>query len=978
VGQPYSATVRVAGGTPPYAFAVSPLSSSPWPPGINLSQSGELSGTPVSIGLYSLTLVVTDAAGYTLTLPTLALPVAPAASPFPLARVSTALDNASVGVPYAYSLDSGLRGGVAPYTWTLGPTSTVPDGMAILPGENGLPTLFAGIPTTPGNYSVVFVVTDASGASVTSTSSFVVSALAATPDSLPPGRVGVAYPDTALTLAGGTPPYLFTVALNSDMPPGLSVLGGVLSGTPTSPGRFTLRFSGLDAGGNTLTKTYRMVVDDAAGAVPALTVSPKPIELTYQQGTVPLPFAAAVATTGGSPAFTAALLGLPGVVLAPAAGTAPTGLQLTVDPAAHVPGTYTGLLGVSAPQAANEFDWTPVVLTVLPPPPCGYSVVPNAGSLPGGAGTYSFTVVTSPWCGWTASVSAPLWISITSGASGTGTGTVTYSVARNDLAQRTGSISVNGAVFTITQFSLSGCSFALTPASLNVTAAGGTAGVTLSASDAACGWTWTSATLAIAPSSGTGSQPLVTVTIPQNPSPSSRVLTASVGGRTLTVNQAGASCTFSLSPNVANYGANGGTGTVAVTAPAGCSLDPVSEAAWVTVTSIRAGTPPTVGYSVQPNSTTTSRRAALVIGDQRLQIVQQAQACSVSLDTGALSNPFGAPGGAGGAIAVIANGTNCGWTASSNSGWATISPLSGTGPGVVTVAVAPNDASATPRQGVLTIAGQSINVSQAGTACTFALQSDTATVPAAGASGAVGVTTVAGCGWVASSDSTDWLTLTNAAGTGSSDARFAVQPNPAASPRVGTLTIAGLTYTVTQAAAPCSYTLALPGITVASNGGSGSVGFTAASAGCTAAAVSYASWISAATTSGGMSGTIDYAVMPNETGYSRTGTIQLGDRTFTITQNAGACAYSLQSYGAAFGAAGGPGDVIASQGALGCSPIVGTTQPTIVTLGPLSGPVLNIFTQPYTVSPFVSVNRVVRYATITFSGQFFTIKQLSW
>jgi hypothetical protein len=59
-------------------------------------------------------------------------------------------------------------------------------------------------------------------------------------------------------------------------------------------------------------------------------------------------------------------------------------------------------------------------------------------------------------------------------------------------------------------------------------------------------------------------------------------------------------------------------------------------------------------------------------------------------------------------------------------------------------------------------------------------------------------------------------------------------------------------------------------------------------------------------------------------------------------------------------------------------PVVGTTQPTIVTLGALSGPALNIFTQLYTVARFDSLNPAVRIATITFGGQFFTVKQRSW
>jgi len=65
--------------------------------------------------------------------------------------------------------------------------------------------------------------------------------------------------------------------------------------------------------------------------------------------------------------------------------------------------------------------------------------------------------------------------------------------------------------------------------------------------------------------------------------------------------------------------------------------------------------------------------------------------------------------------------------------------------------------------------------------------------------------------------------------------------------------------------------------------------------------------------------------------------------------------------------------------ASGCTPTVGTTQPSFITLGGLSGPVSNIFSLPYTVSSFTtSLTASVRIGAVTFGGQVLTIKQLSW
>jgi hypothetical protein len=167
-------------------------------------------------------------------------------------------------------------------------------------------------------------------------------------------------------------------------------------------------------------------------------------------------------------------------------------------------------------------------------------------------------------------------------------------------------------------------------------------------------------------------------------------------------------------------------------------------------------------------------------------------------------------------------------------------------------------------------------------------------------------------------------------------------------------------------------------VNVASTGASDSFSFTTTFAGCTPAAVSYASWITATTTFSGSSGTVPFTVLANPSASTRVGTIQLGDKTFTVTQSGSACGYSLAAYGAVFGQGGGSSTVLGSPSAVGCTPTVGTSQPGTVTLGALMGPTLNIFTLPYDVSTFSSLTSAVRLANITFGGQIFVVKQTSW
>ncbi|HSO23964.1 MAG TPA: PKD domain-containing protein, partial [Chondromyces sp.] len=85
-----------------------------------------------------------------------------------------------------------------------------------------------------------------------------------------------------------------------------------------------------------------------------------------------------------------------------------------------------------------------------PTPTCSYNLSIPGTTLGPAEGTSSFTVFTTSSCSWTASPSAP-WITITSGSSDTGTGTVYFKVAENTGPQRTGFISAAGKAFSIVQ-----------------------------------------------------------------------------------------------------------------------------------------------------------------------------------------------------------------------------------------------------------------------------------------------------------------------------------------------------------------------------------------------------------------------------------------------------------------------------------------------------------------------------------------------
>ncbi len=83
---------------------------------------------------------------------------------------------------------------------------------------------------------------------------------------------------------------------------------------------------------------------------------------------------------------------------------------------------------------------------------CRYSISPPNQSFPASGGSGSISVGTQPsTCSWSASSSVS-WLTITSGSSGTGNGTVRYSVnSNNNSSSRTASSTIAKNTFTVTQ-----------------------------------------------------------------------------------------------------------------------------------------------------------------------------------------------------------------------------------------------------------------------------------------------------------------------------------------------------------------------------------------------------------------------------------------------------------------------------------------------------------------------------------------------
>jgi hypothetical protein len=139
--------------------------------------------------------------------------------------------------------------------------------------------------------------------------------------------------------------------------------------------------------------------------------------------------------------------------------------------------------------------------SVLPTPPCAFSVAPQSIHAPA-SGVSGSLIVSSSFslCSWTANTSAN-WIVLSPPASNLPLAEP-YSIAPNsDSSQRTGSITIAGQTISVTQDGASACSYAISPGSTNFTVGGGVFSVNVTTSPG-CSWAATSGLSWVSISSG--------------------------------------------------------------------------------------------------------------------------------------------------------------------------------------------------------------------------------------------------------------------------------------------------------------------------------------------------------------------------------------------------------------------------------------------------------------------------------------------
>lgn len=346
-----------------------------------------------------------------------------AASPITISPGSLSM---TAGTPFSQQLTA--AGGTAPYTWALASGSTLPAGITF--SASGL---LSGTPTARGNHTFTVQATD--NASLTASKAYTLTVanptLSLSPANPTAAVNGVPYTFT-FTPVGGVASYtLAHEVVNGPLPPGLSLSGATLSGTPTALGTYTFGIRVTDS--STGPGTYFEVesVTLVVNPPPTIAVSPT----TVPAAAVGSVYNQTITASGGTASYTFAIT----------AGALPAGLSLSSAGALSGTPTAGGTFNFTVRATdANSFTGSRAYsLTVNAP-----TIALAPTTLPAGAvaTAYSQTISasggTAPYTHAITAGALPAGMSLSSTGTLSGTptagGTFNFTVTATDSSTGTG------------------------------------------------------------------------------------------------------------------------------------------------------------------------------------------------------------------------------------------------------------------------------------------------------------------------------------------------------------------------------------------------------------------------------------------------------------------------------------------------------------------------------------------------------------
>jgi hypothetical protein len=366
------------------------------------------------------------------------------------------------------------------------------------------------------------------------------------------------------------------------------------------------------------------------------------------------------------------------------------------------------------------------------PAPCTYTLSTSSLSFSASGGSNSVTVTAASQCTWNAA-SDRAWMSITSGASGSGNGVVTISVTPNPTdGVRTGTLTIAGQSVSVREDSFEPCTLDISPSSASFNKDSATGSFAVSA-PGHCPWSaksnaaWLGVT---AGGQGTGNGS-VSYAVERNREVTMRSGAIAVGERTFTVTQAGdppapAACEYSVTPVEFSpcmsvpYNL-----TATITTQLGCTWTANPGVSWITMTGGQSGSGSgALTFRVSdnwdaPRQSVVMVRWPTVTAGQNLRVSQAGCRYAVSATTISI----GAAGGPGRFdVLQQSDPYTCGgptqnaclWIAQSDVPWITVTttmPQAGDNP--VSFTVAPNDSTAA-RSGTIAVRDKVVRITQSG------------------------------------------------------------------------------------------------------------------------------------------------------------------------------------------------------------------------------------------------------------------------
>ena len=333
-GTAYPSYTFVADGTPAPTYNVA---SGTLPPGMTLSAAGVLSGTPTAGGTYTFTVRASNFAGSVVT-SSISVTVSQAPTAFS-AQTPTATRTVSTVYP-SYTF---VANGTPAPTYSIA-SGSLPPGLTLSAAG-----VLSGTPTVTGTYIFTVQASNALG-SLNSNSITITIGQAPTAFSAqsPTSAVkGMAYPSYTF-VADGYPAPTYSKA-SGTLPLGLTLsAAGVLSGTPTAVGTYTLTIRASNFVGSVVSSSISITVSQAPTAFTAKTP----------------PASAVIGTV--YPPYTFVANGTPAPTYSVASGSLPPGLALSAAGVLSGTPTATGAYTfvIQASNAVGFVNTNSITITI--------------------------------------------------------------------------------------------------------------------------------------------------------------------------------------------------------------------------------------------------------------------------------------------------------------------------------------------------------------------------------------------------------------------------------------------------------------------------------------------------------------------------------------------------------------------------------------------------------------------------------------